>query len=58
MGHQNREAMVHVGVHVELTVRLGRGVEGFHSSDAYRFGCCNSRDNPRHGWGICVALHV
>jgi hypothetical protein len=28
MGHQNREAMAHVGVRVEPTVRLGREVEG------------------------------
>ena len=27
MGHQNREAMAHVGVRVEPTVRLGREVE-------------------------------
>jgi hypothetical protein len=26
MGHQNREAMAHVGVRVEPTVRLGREV--------------------------------
>ena len=32
--------MADVGVHVELTVRLGRGVEGFHSASACRFGCC------------------
>ena len=32
--------MAAVGVHVELTVRLGRVVEGFHSASACRFGCC------------------
>ena len=32
--------MAAVGVHVELTVRLGRVVEGFHSASACTFACC------------------
>ena len=41
--------MAAVGVHVELTVRLGRGVDGFHSTHAFVLWCGTSRFNPRAG---------
>ena len=40
MGHQNREAMAHIGVRVEPTVRLRRvGRVGQVRSDGVRFEC-------------------
>jgi len=48
MGHQNREAMAHVGVRVDLTVTLRRGVEGFRYEHCLIFhGRCSSDANPR-----------
>ena len=49
-GHKNAEGMAAVGVHVELTVRLWRGVEGLHSISTCSFECCASRVNPRAWW--------
>src|SRR5690606_16702150 len=53
-GHKNAEGMAAVGVHVELTVRLARGVEGFHSASACRFGCCTCYVKLNCGAKICV----
>lgn len=38
-GHENAEGMALGCVRVDLTVRLGRGVEGFGSTIACNFGC-------------------
>ena len=36
MGHQNREAMAHVGVHVELTVRQRSEGTVLHTKDEFK----------------------
>jgi hypothetical protein len=51
--------MAAVGVHVELTVRQWRGVEGFHSIFTGSFECCTSRVRPRDGfWALAVLFIV
>ena len=42
-GHENGEAMACVGVRVDLTVRLGREVEGFRIKASCCFKYCISR---------------
>ena len=50
MGHENAEGMAHVGVRVEPTVRLGHGVEGFHST-----ADCGFFENAFH-LPICLVI--